>query len=147
MLEDLNTMHGVVAPITYASHVTPFMQNMNQVIKIYVHASMALNIKHTLLAYFPAACTITMSHVPCVAWSSVLHNWWYLVATCVPRDGHANTKDIWWQNITVIIVPCILAWMQIPTTPGEPTQIITVLCFISLKEIVAHFPANLILRD
>ena len=41
----------------------------------------------------------------------------------------------------------ILAWMKTLTTHEEPTLILTELCFISLKEYVAHFPVNLIMQE
>ena len=54
MLEDLIIVIRVVLPITYAWHVIRFMKNINLVHKaMNVPKSMELNMKHTLLAYFP----------------------------------------------------------------------------------------------
>ena len=108
--------------------------------------SMGLNIKHPLV-FTRAAWNNTMFHVLCVMWPHVLHKWWYRVVTRVPRDGHANTKDTWWRRNTITIAQCILAWMKTLTTHEELTLILTELCFISLKEYVAHFHVNLILQE
>ena len=145
MLEDRIMINEAVLLITFAWHVIQFMKNINLVVLGPVF--MELSIKHIHMAYIPAVWTTTMSHVPCVMWLHVLHKWWYQVVTCVPRDGHANTKDTWWRNIIITIAQCTLAWMKTLTTREEPTLILTALYSISLKEYVVHFPVNLILQD
>ena len=145
MSEDLFILTRAVVLITYAWHVIQFMKNISLV--VLVPLFMELSTKHIHMAYILAACMTTMFHVQCVMWLHVLHKWWYQVVTCVPRDGHANTKDTWCRNIMIAIVQCTLAWMKTLTTHEEPTLISTALYSISLKEYVAHFPANLILQD
>ena len=145
MSEDLVMFKRVVVLITYVWHVIQFMKNLHLVVLLL--KSTELSMKHTRMAYIPAVCSSTMSHVLCVTWPHVLHKWWYQVVTCVPRDGHVNTKDTWWLSIILTIVQCTLAWMKTLTTLEEPTLISTALCFISLREYVAHFPVNLILQE
>ena len=99
MSEDLIILSRAVVLITYAWHVIQFMKNI--ILVVIVPVFMELSIKHIHLEYIPAVCTTTTSHVQCVMWLHVLHKWWYQVVTCVPRDGHANTKDTWWQNIMI----------------------------------------------
>jgi hypothetical protein len=144
MSEDLIMIIGVVVLITYVWHVIPYIQSINLVFKAVVHESLAQNIKLSLLEYIPAVCTTTMFHVQCVMWPNVLHKWWYQVVTCVPQDGHASLKDTWWPHITIIIVQCIHVWMKTLITHQEHMLMLMVLCFILLKEDVAHFPASLI---
>ena len=145
MSEDLIILKRVVLLITYVWHVIQFMKNLH--LAVMLQKSMELSMKHTRMAYIPAVCTTTMFHVLCVTWHHVLHKWWYQVETCAPRDGHASTRDIWWPHIILTIVQCTLAWMKTLTTHEEPTLVSTALCFISLKEYVAHFPVNLILQE
>ena len=145
MSEDLVMVTRAVLLITYVWHVIQYMKNI--ILVVVVLLFMELSTKHIHMAYIPAVCTTTMSHVLCVMWLHVLHKWWYQVVTCVPRDGHANTKDTWCRNIMITIVQCSLAWMKTLTTYEEPMLILTALYSISLKEYVAHFPANLISQD
>ena len=144
MSEDLIILTRVVVLITYVWHVIQLMKNLYLVVML--PESMELNMNQDV-EFTRAVCTSTMSRVLFVTWQHELHKWWYQVVTCVPQDGHASTKDIWWLNIIITIVQCSLAWMKTLTTHEELTLISTVLCFISLKEYVAHFPVNLILQE
>ena len=145
MSEGLIVITRAVVLITYAWHVIQFMKNINLV--VVGPLFMELSIKHFHMAYILTVSMTTMFHVLCVMSLHVLHKWWYQVVTCVPRNGHVNTKDTWWRRNTITIVQCTLAWMKTLTTHEELTLISTALCFISLKEYVAHFPVNLILQD
>ena len=144
MLEDRILLTRAVLLTTYAWRTIQFTKNLYLVIMFLEF--MELNMKHSL-AYIPVVSSTTMYHVLYVTWQHVLHKWWYQVVMCVPRDGYASTRGTWCRSKPSTIAQCSLVWMKSLTTHEEPTLMLTALCFISLKEYVAHFPVNLMLQE
>jgi hypothetical protein len=89
----------------------------------------------------------------CGIYSSSLHNHDVPCVICHVTKrasqmiGHASTMDTWWREDTIFIVQCIHMWMKLLITREEHTLIAMVLCSISSKDSVAHFPASLISQD
>ena len=104
---------------------------------------LVLNIKWVEQEYFPAVLANTMFLVPCVTWTQEPLRWWFQVQTCVPRVGHASTKDTWWLTTMVITVQCSLVLMRILITSQELMPIVMVHSFILSKEYVVPFLVNL----